>query len=69
MLVTAYLRRRHSNRDFSDQARAAFQSLNPLPVTARVWGRPFTTAGWTVVQVTVIVVSVHIVLLVLLLRL
>ncbi|SRR5258706_8514936 len=69
LLATAYLRGRHSNRDFSDQARAALESLNPLPITARVWGRPFTTAGWTVVQVTVIVVSVHFVLLVLLLRL
>ena len=69
LLVTAYIRGRHSNRDFSDQARAALESRNPLPATARVWGRPFTTAGWTVVQVTVIVASVQIILLVLLLRL
>jgi len=69
LLVTAYTRRRQSNLDFSDQARAALQSPHPPPDSARVWGRPFTTAGWVVVQVTVIVASVQIVLLILLLRL
>ena len=69
LLITAYIRRRHSNRDFSDQARTALEALHPQPSPARVWGRPFATAGWIVVQVTTIVASVQVVLLVLLLRL
>lgn len=68
-LITAYIRRRHSNRDFSDQARAAQEALHPPPGSARVWGRPFTTAGWVVAQVTIIVVSMQVILFVLLLRL
>ncbi|KAG8851683.1 hypothetical protein FRB91_007523 [Serendipita sp. 411] len=66
LMVTAYLRRRHSNRDFSDQ-------LRPLPSPAhasgRVFGAPFTTAGWIVIGVTLIVSTAEIVLIVLISRL
>ncbi|CAG7851374.1 SubName: Full=Uncharacterized protein {ECO:0000313/EMBL:CCA71284.1} [Serendipita indica DSM 11827] len=67
LITAAYLRRRHSNRDFSDQ-------LRPLPAptnstTKRIFGAPFVTAGWIVIFVSLILVGADIVLFVFILRL
>ncbi|KIM23588.1 hypothetical protein M408DRAFT_27804 [Serendipita vermifera MAFF 305830] len=60
--VLAWFRRRHLNRDFSDQKRPATDS----PTHGRLWGAPFSTAGWIVIGVSLLVTASEIVLVVLL---
>jgi hypothetical protein len=71
--VAAYFRSRHSRHDFADQH---FSSKEQRPFglqTAgqegtRIFGRPFVTAGWIVVAVTVIVATMEVALLALVLQ-
>lgn len=63
--ILALLRRRHSNRDFSDQRR-------PLPTThaehERVLGGPFVTAGWIVIGVSAVVFGAEVALIALIMQ-
>ncbi len=73
LYVLAYLRQRHSLHDFADKGRHVQPSLaNPIPTVGqagkRVFGRPFVTAGWIVVALTVVVAAVEIGLLILILQ-
>lgn len=67
--VLAYMRQRHSLHDFSDSARTHLSFTNPTRTVGqsgkRVFGRPFVTAGWIVVAVTVVVAAIEVALLVL----
>ena len=72
MFVIAFLRARHSVHDFADRHKEA-QLLDTGIKTegqdnTRIFGRPFVTAGWTVVQVTVAVAVVELGLLGLIIR-
>ncbi|KAF8154215.1 hypothetical protein B0H34DRAFT_81445 [Crassisporium funariophilum] len=72
LFVVAFFRSRHSTHDFADRHKEA-QRLDPGLKTkgqegTRIFGRPFVTAGWIVLQVTVVVAAVEIALLVLIIR-
>jgi hypothetical protein len=72
LFVIAFFRARHSSHDFADRHKEA-QILDSGIKTqgqegARIFGRPFVTAGWTVVQVTVAVAVVELGLLGLIIR-
>ena len=72
LFIIAYLRARHSAHDFADRNKEA-QILDSGIKTegqdnTRIFGRPFVTAGWTVVQVTVAVAVVELGLLGLIIR-
>jgi len=72
LFIIAFLRARHSSHDFADRNKEA-QMLDSGIKTegqenTRIFGRPFVTAGWTVVQVTVAVAVVEIGLLGLIIR-
>ena len=72
LFVIAFLRARHSAHDFADRHKEA-QILDSGIKTegqdnTRIFGRPFVTAGWTVVQVTVAVAVVEFGLLGLIIR-
>lgn len=65
------MRARHSVHDFADRHKE-HSILDPgLPSVGqengRVFGRPFVTAGWVVIQVTVLVAAVEVAMLVLIL--
>ena len=67
LFVIAFFRARHSSHDFADRHKEA-QILDSGIKTegqdnTRIFGRPFVTAGWTVVQVTVAVAVVELGLL------
>ncbi|KAJ7271076.1 hypothetical protein C8J57DRAFT_1320616 [Mycena rebaudengoi] len=80
LYVLAFLRARHSRHDFADFEKP--EDAGPTPYrsggraviktkgqdTARVFGRPFITAGWIVIAVTAVVAGVEIGLLVLVLK-
>ena len=67
--VLAFMRQRHSLHDFADSAWAHSSFRNPIRTVGqsgkRIFGRPFVTAGWIVVAVTVVVAAIEIALLVL----
>lgn len=63
--TVAYFRRRHLNRDFSDQNKPASDTS---PSHKRIWGAPFATAGWIVIYITLLVTGAQIVLIVLLMQ-
>ena len=68
----AFLRQRHSMHDFADSSWNHPSFQNPIRTVGqtgkRVFGRPFVTAGWIVVLLTVVVAAVEIALLVLVLK-
>ncbi|OCH92542.1 hypothetical protein OBBRIDRAFT_833329 [Obba rivulosa] len=64
----AYLRQQHSKHDFADKHSILHDRkvIKTVGQTGkRVFGRPFITAGWIVILVTVVVFAVEIGLLVL----
>ena len=72
LFIIAFFRARHSAHDFADRHKEA-QILDSGIKTqgqngTRIFGRPFVTAGWTVVQVTVAVAVVELGLLGLIIR-
>ena len=72
LYIIAFFRARHSAHDFADRHKEA-QILDSGIKTegqdnTRIFGRPFVTAGWTVVQVTVAVAAVELGLLGLIIR-
>ncbi|EMD34919.1 hypothetical protein CERSUDRAFT_116454 [Gelatoporia subvermispora B] len=74
LFVLAYLRQRHSKHDFADKYSVAGIYDQRVVKTVgqtgkRIFGRPFVTAGWIVVAVTVVVAAVEIGLLVLIFQL
>jgi len=71
LFIVSILRSRHSQHDFSDSYREETTSAIKTKgqTGKRIFGRPFVTAGWIVVLVTAVVLSVEIALLVLILKL
>lgn len=70
LYAIAFLRQKHSLHDFADSRLNNFASLKTPVQTVgqagkRIFGRPFITAGWIVVILTVIVAAVEIGLMVL----
>ncbi|KAH9477102.1 hypothetical protein JR316_0011018 [Psilocybe cubensis] len=72
LFVLAFFRSRHSYHDFADRHKEAHKVDQCIKTKGqegtRIFGRPFVTAGWIVLQVTFIVAAVEIALLVLILR-
>jgi hypothetical protein len=72
LFVLAFLRQRHSLHDFADSSWTHPSFQNPIRTIGqtgkRVFGRPFVTAGWIVVGVTIVVAAVEMGLLVLIFR-
>ncbi|KAF9529161.1 hypothetical protein CPB83DRAFT_813022 [Crepidotus variabilis] len=72
LFIISYLRARHSTHDFADRHKEASKLDIGIKTkgqeNARIFGRPFVTAGWIVVQVTVVVAAAEIALLILILR-
>ncbi|KAF9481637.1 hypothetical protein BDN70DRAFT_876121 [Pholiota conissans] len=72
LFILAFIRSRHSYHDFADRDKESRLLDEAIPTKGqegtRIFGRPFVTAGWTVVQVTVAVAAVEIALLVLIIR-
>lgn len=72
MFILAFFRNRHSKHDFADRHKEAHKIDNAIKTKgqegSRIFGRPFVTAGWIVVQVTFITAATEIALLVLILR-
>ena len=70
--VIAFLRQRHSLHDFADSSWNHPSFANPIKTVGqtgkRIFGRPFVTAGWIVVLLTLIVGGMEIGLLVLVLK-
>ncbi|KAF9481642.1 hypothetical protein BDN70DRAFT_876126 [Pholiota conissans] len=72
LFIIAFFRSRHSAHDFADRHKES-RLLDVAIQTkgqegTRIFGRPFVTAGWMVVQVAVVVAAVEIALLVLIIR-
>jgi len=72
LFVLAYFRSRHSRHDFADRTKEdpTFEAviITHGQTGKRIFGRPFVTAGWVVVGVSVIVITMEITLLVLVLQ-
>ncbi|EPS98932.1 hypothetical protein FOMPIDRAFT_90394 [Fomitopsis schrenkii] len=71
LTVMSFFRHRHSRHDFADiHRKEPWEHARPTvgQTGKRVFGRPFVTAGWMVIAVTVIVAAVEISLLVLILN-
>ncbi|KDR78263.1 hypothetical protein GALMADRAFT_266776 [Galerina marginata CBS 339.88] len=72
LFVLSFVRARHSTHDFADRHKEAHRIDHCIKTKGqegtRIFGRPFVTAGWSVVQVTVVVAAVEIALLVLIVR-
>lgn len=71
LFFLSFSRARHSTHDFADRHKEAATLDKGLSTIGqergRNFGRPFVTAGWIVIQVTVIVAAVEIAMLVLIL--
>lgn len=71
LLFTSFTRARHSTHDFADRQEEADTPHQGLASVGqeggRNYGRPFVTAGWIVIQVTVVVAAVEIGMLILIL--
>ena len=77
LFVVSFFRERSSLHDFADKYKA--QSLSPTQppdviktvgqTGKRIFGRPFRTAGWVVLAVSLIVGAVELALFVLILKL
>lgn len=72
LFVIAFLRSRHSTHDFADRRQDATVIDTCIKTkgqeNGRIFGRPFITAGWIVVEVTAVVAAAEVVLLVLILN-
>lgn len=72
LFILAFIRSQHSTHDFADRHKEAHGVENCIKTKGqdggRIFGRPFVTAGWIVIQVTVIVAAAEIAILVLILR-
>jgi uncharacterized membrane protein YidH (DUF202 family) len=70
--MIAFLRSRHSTHDFADRGLDAHVHDTCIKTkgqeNGRIFGRPFITAGWIVVEVTAVVAAAEVVLLVLILK-
>ena len=78
LFALAFIRARHSRHDFADQPKGAAGKEDPAykhPIVTvgqsqdRIFGRPFVTAGWIVIAVTVVVFAAEISLMVMVLQL
>lgn len=76
LFILAFLRARHSRHDFADRPTngKSMEDYEPPVITVgqkrdRIFGRPFITAGWIVVAVTLAVLAAEVGLLVMVLRL
>lgn len=73
LFVASFFRARHCRHDFADHDKEEDTSGRPRALKTkgqegqRIFGRPFVTAGWIVVAVTVMVAAVEICLMVLVL--
>jgi len=71
LLFISFTRARHSTHDFADchqEADTPHQGLSTVGQEGgRNYGRPFVTAGWIVIQVTVVVAAVELGMLILIL--
>lgn len=70
LTVMSFIRHQYSRHDFADiHRKETWEHARPTvgQTGERVFGRPFITAGWIVIAVTVIVAAVEISLLVLVL--
>ena len=70
LFLAAFFRARHSRHDFADRHKEVISNRPVVTKTkgqegARIFGRPFVTAGWIVVAVSAIVAVVEVCLLVL----
>lgn len=63
--ILAFLRQRHSMHDFAD--RPTYEKAIPTKgqEKKRLFGRPFITAGWIVVGVSIVVAAVELGLVIL----
>lgn len=72
LFIIAYFRARHCTHDFADRHKEARILDSGIKTKGqegtRIFGRPFVTAGWSVVQVTVVVAAVELALLVFIIR-
>ncbi|THV03498.1 hypothetical protein K435DRAFT_827086 [Dendrothele bispora CBS 962.96] len=74
LFILAFLRDRHSRHDFADPREITSERSPRVIKTVgvknpRIFGRPFITAGWIVIAVSIVVFSVEVGLLVLILKL
>jgi len=74
LFIISFFRARHSRHDFADFSEAEISHRAAAIQTkgqegTRIFGRPFVTAGWIVVTVSIVVLSVEICMLVLILYL
>ncbi|KAF9450756.1 hypothetical protein P691DRAFT_809593 [Macrolepiota fuliginosa MF-IS2] len=71
LFIMSFFRARHSIHDFADRHKEHSALDRGLPSVGqengRVFGRPFVTAGWIIIQVTVIVAAVEVAMFVLIL--
>ncbi|KAF5329458.1 hypothetical protein D9619_009104 [Psilocybe cf. subviscida] len=72
LFISAFFRSRHSTHDFADRDKEQKAIDGGLKTKGqegqRIFGRPFVTAGWIVLQVTLFVGAVEVALLVLIVR-
>jgi len=72
LFVIAFFRARHSAHDFADRHKEAHLLDSGIKTKGqegtRIFGRPFVTAGWSVVQVTVVVAAIELGILVLIIQ-
>lgn len=72
LFILAFFRARHSAHDFADRSKEAASVDEGIQTvgqdTSRIYGRPFVTAGWIVLQVSAVVAAVEIGMLILILR-
>jgi len=71
LFALSFLRSRHSQHDFSDAHKGENQpAIRTRGQTgSRIFGRPFVTAGWIVVAVSIVVATVELGLLILVMKL
>ena len=62
LCILSFFRARHSRHDFADRPVTmygpALKTVGQTGPGKRVFGRPFVTAGWIVVAVTIVVAAV-----------
>ncbi|KAJ7573985.1 hypothetical protein C8J56DRAFT_476105 [Mycena floridula] len=70
LFVLAALRARHSKHDFADShTNGSIEAIHTVGQEGtRIFGRPFMTAGWIVVAVSLVVAAVELALFVLILK-
>jgi hypothetical protein len=72
LFIIAFFRARHSAHDFADRHKEARILDSGIQTQGqegtRIYGRPFVTAGWTVVQVSVVVAAAELAMLALIIR-